>query len=66
VTRNEAGVVMFGIVKKIQSQLLKNKISSLYKKAVHFQGNGKIREYSQVMAEIAKIESEEPVAKKRT
>ena len=44
--------------KRLEKRSLQNKIATLYKRAMNFQRNGKIREYSFLMAEISLLEKQ--------
>ncbi|SMF59599.1 DUF6435 family protein [Pseudobacteriovorax antillogorgiicola] len=47
---------MFGFLKVDPEKKIKNQIQKLYEQAVLYQRNGKLREYSEVMAEIDSLE----------
>ena len=49
---------MFGIFKKDPSKKIEKEIKNKYKQSVHFQRNGKLKEYGQVMKEIEELEDE--------
>lgn len=49
---------MFGLFKKDPGKDLKRQIKQLSEKAVFYQRNGKIKEYSEVMTKIDKLQQE--------
>ncbi len=49
---------MFGWFKKNPEKKLQKQIAASYLQATAFQRNGKLREYADVMAEIARMEDE--------
>ena len=49
---------MFGLFKKDPGKELKKQMAQLSEKAIFYQRNGKIKEYSEVMTKIDKLQQE--------